>query len=669
MRVPALNCPLAYVTVKGGQMDQGLAQVLLLLGAAIASFLACQRLRIPTSLAYLAVGVVLGPATMGPVVDGAMIRLFAEFGIVFLLFTIGLNYSLPQLNALRGQVLSLGTAQVGLTTLIVGLLAWLAGADPVAAFVIGAIFAQSSTTMISKQLSDQAEENSPHGRLGTAMSVFQDVTAVPFIVVIPVLGTAVGAAAIGMLIGSALAKAAIATLLVFFAGRWLLKPLFRSVTRQRSAEAFTLTVLFVSLGAGAVTDSLGLSLAFGAFLAGMVLGETEFRHQVEATIRPFRDVLLGLFFIGIGMLFDPAALPAVWAWALAGACLLLASKTLLVAALVRRAGLPIESAWRTGLIVAVGGEFGLALLALGLAGGALDDFQGQVAFTAVLFSFILGPVLIRFNAPIARALTPKRLESAAEAPVVGVAADSLDQHVIICGYGRIGQSVGHILEQEGIAWGAMDLDLAKVRQARKAGEPVFYGDASDPAMLESMGLDRARLVVISNDDTKASLRVLAHVRSRHPRLPVMVRTRDDSHHQALAEAGASEVVPETLEAGLMIATHVLDRLQVPPARILELVERQRAAHYPLLRARFAGEVDGAEHAEQLEPVSLASGCQACGKSLRELGLADGTATAIVRDGERLLDPSPDTVLADGDTVVLRGPEDVVARASSRLQGR
>lgn len=650
-------------------MEQGLAQVLLLLGAAIASFLVCQRLRIPTSLAYLAVGVLLGPATLGPVVDGEAIRLFAEFGIVFLLFTIGLNYSLPQLQALRGQVLWLGTAQVGLTTLIVGALAWLAGADVVAAFVIGAIFAQSSTTMISKQLSEQAEENSPHGRLGTAMSVFQDVTAVPFIVVIPVLGTAVGAAAIAGLIGTSLAKAAVAMLLVFFVGRWLLRPLFRIVARQRSAEAFTLTVLFVSLGAGAVTDMLGLSLAFGAFLAGMVLGETEFRHQVEATIRPFRDVLLGLFFIGIGMLFDPAALPAVWAWAVAGTIVLLASKTLLVAGLVRRAGLPIESAWRTGLIVSVGGEFGLALLAIGIASGALDGFKAQVAFTAVLFSFILGPLLIRFSSPIARALTPRRLENAAEAPVVRVEAGHLEQHVIICGYGRIGQSVGHLLEQQGIAWGAMDLDLAKVRQARKAGEPVFYGDASDPAMLESMGLDRARLVVVSNDDTQASLRVLAHVRSRHPGLPVMVRTRDDSHHEALLAGGATEVVPETLEAGLMIATHVLDRLDVAPSRIIELVERQRAAHYPLLRARFAGEVDAVDHTEQLEPVSLPRGCQSCGKTLRELGLDDGTATAIVRHGERLLDPAADTVLAEGDTVVLRGPEDVVARASSRLQGR
>lgn len=649
-------------------MEHGLAQVLLLLGAAIASFLVCQRLRIPTSLSYLAVGVLLGPPIIGLVEDDGNIHLFAEFGIVFLLFTIGLNYSLPQLHALRGQVLWLGTAQVGLTTLVVGLLAWLLGAHPMAAFAIGAIFAQSSTTLISKQLSDQGEENSPHGRLGTAMSVFQDVTAVPLIVVIPVLGTAVGAAAIGLLIGTALAKAAVATLLVFFLGRWLLRPLFRVVARQRSAEAFTLLVLFVSLSAGSVTEVLGLSLAFGAFLAGMVLGETEFRHQVEATIRPFRDVLLGLFFIGIGMLFEPSALPDVWAWALGGAVVMLASKTLLVAALVRRAGMPLESAWRTGLIVAVGGEFGLALLAISITSGALDQFQSQVAFTAVLFSFILGPLLIRFSGPIARALTPKQRESASEAMAIGVGTESLERHVIVCGYGRIGQSVGHILEQQGIAWGAMDLDLAKVRQARQAGEPVFFGDASDPAMLESMGLDRARLVVLSNDDTAASLRVLGLVRARHPRLPVLVRTRDDSQLEALREAGATEIVPETLEAGLMIATHVLDRLHVAPGRILELVEEQRAARYPLLRARFAGEVEGATPAEQLSPVALPPGCNACGKTLQELGLGDGAAAAIVRDGERLLDPAPGTVLAEGDTVVLRGTEDEVARAASLLQG-
>jgi monovalent cation:H+ antiporter-2, CPA2 family len=321
------------------------AQVLLLLGVAVWVVVLFHRLHIPSSLGYLLVGLILGPYTIGPVIEIPQIKALAEFGIVFLLFTIGLNFSLPQIHALRHQVLGLGTGQVVFTTAVVGLVAWLAGLDPVAAFVIGAVFAQSSTTIIGKQLVEQGEENSRHGKLGLAMSVFQDVTAVPFVVVIPVLGMAAGAAVLAGALGWALAKALLAFALVFFVGRWILRPAFHFITERHSAEIFTLTVLLVALLAAWTTNSLGLSLAFGAFLAGMVLGETEFRHQVESTVRPFQDVLLGLFFVGIGMLLDPAALPQIWHWALLGTVVLLISKTLLVTFMVRKTGADPLTAW------------------------------------------------------------------------------------------------------------------------------------------------------------------------------------------------------------------------------------------------------------------------------------------------------------------------------------
>ena len=259
-------------------LDQVFAEILMLLGVAVAVVLGFHRLRVPSSLGYLLVGLLLGPYTIGPVVDVQPLQAIAEFGVVFLLFTIGLSFSLPEIHALRHVVFGLGTAQVALTTIVVGLIAWASGIAPTAAFVVGAAFAQSSTTIIGKQVTEQGEEHGRHARLGLAISVFQDVTAVPFVVVIPVLATAgAGAATLGTALGWALAKGALAFALVFFVGRRLLRPLFRSVARRRSAELFTLTVLFVSLGAGAVTHNLGLSMAFGAFLAGMVLGETEFR--------------------------------------------------------------------------------------------------------------------------------------------------------------------------------------------------------------------------------------------------------------------------------------------------------------------------------------------------------------------------------------------------------
>ncbi|MBS3935358.1 MAG: cation:proton antiporter, partial [Sulfuritalea sp.] len=281
-------------------MMDHLVQIILLLAVAVTVMVAFQRLHIPSSLGYLLVGLILGPHTAGPTVHVPEFKALAEFGVVFLLFTIGLNYSLPQLHAMRHQILGLGTAQVALTTAIVTALLWLAGMNPVVAFVIGAVFAQSSSTIIARQLAEQGEDATPHGRLGMAISVFQDVTAVPLLILIPVLGAASGMGGLAGELAWAMAKAMLAFALVFYAARWALRPFFHMVAARRSAELFTLTVLLVVLAAAWTTHSLGLSLAFGAFLAGMMLGETEFRHQVESSIRPFRDVLLGLFFVGIG---------------------------------------------------------------------------------------------------------------------------------------------------------------------------------------------------------------------------------------------------------------------------------------------------------------------------------------------------------------------------------
>lgn len=371
-------------------IEQFFPQILMLLGTAVVIVVTFHRIHVPPSLGYLLVGVLLGSYTPGPVIEAQPIHMLAEFGIVFLLFTIGLNFSLPQIQALRGMVLGLGTAQVLLTTLAVGAVVWLMGLPVAAAFVVGAVFAQSSTTIISKTLIEQGEEHSRHGRLGTGMSVFQDVTAVPFLIVIPALGAAaVGMGALATSLGLALAKAALAFVLVFVVGRQLLRPLFHLIAAQRSAEVFTLTVLFVSLVAAWVTQSLGMSTAFGAFLAGMVLGETEFRHQVESTIRPFRDVLLGLFFVGIGMLFDLSVFPQIWHWALAGALLLMVFKAFIVAQIARFSGVESLTAWRTGWLLAVGGEFGFALLTIALGMQAIDQETGQIALSSVLLSMIV----------------------------------------------------------------------------------------------------------------------------------------------------------------------------------------------------------------------------------------------------------------------------------------
>jgi len=653
--------------------EQALVHLLLLLGTGVAVVFSFQRLRIPTSLGYLLVGLILGPHTAGPALQSAPIQALAEFGIVFLLFTVGLNYSLPQIHALRNTVLTLGTAQVGLTTLVIGLLAYLVlGLPAAASFVIGAVFAQSSTTVISNQLIAQGEENSRHGRLGVAMSVFQDVTAVPLLILIPVFGAAAGFTTVFGDIALALAKAVLAFVAVLYGGRWLLRPLFHYVAGQRSAELFTLTVLLVSLSAGWATARLGLSMAFGAFLAGMMLGETEFRHQVEATIRPFRDVLLGLFFVGVGMLIDPMALPGIWHWVLIGTAVLLLSKILLVAQIVRWSGVDPLTAWSTALVLAVGGEFGFALLSISLGDGAIDSHTGQIVLYSVLLSIIVAPFLIRYHHAIARRLTPSAAADA-KPGVPGVNADEagkLDNHVVICGYGRMGQSVGNFLEEEGIPYVALDLDSDRVRQAHLAGEPVFYGDASDGSVLDAVGIARARLVVIGHNDIAAARRILHYVRRQRPELPVMVRTADETHVEELRAAGATEVIPETLEASLMVASTALLLLEVPLVRVVQKMREQRSSHYRLLRESFAGHSglfgEMVERQDRLRTVVLPAESVNAGQPLQAV-IDDGVVvTAMVREGVRRLNPDAGTIMAGEDILVLFGSLEDLDRAERAL---
>ncbi len=543
-----------------------LVQILLLLGVTVAVVLGFQRLRIPTSLGYLLVGVILGPYTAGPTVYVPEFKALAEFGVVFLLFTIGLNFSLPQLHALRHQVFGLGTGQVALTTLAVGFVSWVAGLPVAAAFVIGAVFAQSSTTIIGSLLSEQGEENSRHGRLGLALSVFQDVTAVPFIVIIPVLGLSVGAAALAGALGWAMVKAAFAFALVFFAGRWLLRPLFHLVAERRSPEVFTLAVLLVALLAAWTTNSFGLSLAFGAFLAGMMLGETEFRHQVESSIRPFRDVLLGIFFIGIGMRFDPAAIPPIWHWALLGALLLLVSKVLIVAAMMRRRGqFDALTAWRTGLLLAVGGEFGLALVAIALDSGVIDAELGQIAITSVLLAMIVGALLIRFNQSIAAWIVGERRAQARGLPEKF--PDVEEAQVVIGGYGRVGHTIAVLLKSSGISFIAVDHDAKRVARGRADGHPVLYGDISDPELLAAIRVEKASLVVITIDQAAMALRTVSYLRKHCPQVPVIARARDLEATSHLLDAGATHAYPEAIEASLRLGATALQILRVPTADI------------------------------------------------------------------------------------------------------
>lgn len=565
-------------------MEGSFEYVLILLAAAVAVAVLFRRIHLPPILGYLAVGVLVGPHALGWIPDTEDIRKLAEFGVVFLLFTIGLEFSLPRLLHLRHALLGLGSAQVLLTALITSVIGALLGMSVEGAVAVGAVVAMSSTAIVTKQLSDQHELHTCHGRNAIGILLLQDLAVVPLLIVV---ASFTGAAdrPLSTVLLWALLKGIAALLLILGLGRWALRPLFRRVAHTRSTELFTLTALLVTLGCAWVTHRMGLSLALGAFVGGIMLAETEFRHQLEANVRPFRDVLLALFFITIGMLLDVGNLPNWWSWVALLFAALVLFKTALIALLARIARADNVTALRTGLVLAQSGEFGFAILSVALHGRLMPPDYGQVVLAALFFSMALSPLLIRYNGTIASALFPStaRVDEGEVKAAVGGLATGLENHVIVCGYGRIGQQIGRYLHEEGLPFLALDLDPVRVQNARLGGEPVSFGDASHPDILEAAGLGRARAVVVSIDDPGAALGITRHVHRTRPELPVLVRTRDQAELERLREAGATEVVPETHEASLMLASRLLFVLGVPGTRVLDKVREARDHHYPWMR--------------------------------------------------------------------------------------
>lgn len=636
--------------------------ILILLGVAVLTVTLFKRLHLPPILGYLMVGILVGPFGSGLIASNEETRFLAEFGVVFLLFAIGLEFSLPQMIAMKGDVFGLGATQVAVTSLLAGGIAWLLGLELSAAIIAGAILALSSTAIVIKQLSEQFELNTAHGRVGVSILLFQDLAVIPLLVVIPILVSDTGQ---GLLIplSWALIKAALVFAVIMAIGHWALRPLFHEIARARSAELFTLAVLLVSLAAAWLTHEAGLSLALGAFLAGMMLGETEYRHQIEADIRPFQDVLLGLFFITVGMRVDLLSLLPQLHWVVASAILLILIKAGIILLLVVKTRGSLATAFRSGLLLAQGGEFGFVLLDLSLQSSLIAGEAGQMLFAAIIISMAISPFLIRYNGWLAEKFCQLRPtdQDYAHAQDLEHEAEGLAQHVIICGYGRIGQNLGRLLHHEGFPYVALDLDPSVVREAHEAGEPVHYGNATRHEILDAAGIERAGVVVLTFEDHGTALQILHHIRKVSPQLPVLVRTKDDTHLEALEAAGATEVMPEAVEASLMMGGQLLLLLKVPGSRILKVMREIRENHYKLLRDFYHGEeAMDLEHEEgfqeRLHTLTLPEGAFAVGHTIEDLHLWDWdvSVTAVRRGGIRGEAPAPETRLQAGDVLVLAG---------------
>lgn len=653
-------------------MFDTLPLILVLLISSVLAVALFRRLRLPAMLAYFLVGMALGPHTFGLLPDTEASREFAEFGIVFLMFSIGLEFSLPQLYAMRKKVLGLGGAQVLITLVVAMGVAKLAGLDWSAAFVIGSALAMSSTAIVSKILAERVDLNSRHGRLSIGVLLFQDIAVVPVLVLIPALGLA--GANLTDVLGMALLKAAGMLLFLFTIGKWLINPWFNLVAGQRSRELFVMNVLMVTLVLAFATKLAGLSYALGAFIAGMLISETKFRYQVESDIAPFRDILLGLFFISVGMLLNLQQIAANLGLVLLILIAFVLLKAAIVSLVIRLMQYEAGVAIRTGLILAQAGEFSFVILALGVEQHLISGPALQLVLAAALLSMVLAPFMIQFNGRITRKLVRSYSRNSGQiVQDIDDASKHLHNHVIICGYGRSGQYLGRFLQEESIPFVALDIDPSRVLEAAAAGENVMFGDAARRVVLEAAGAARAKALIISYADNRAAMKILHIVQEKYPQLPVIVRTVDDSNMEALREAGATEVVPEILEGSLMLASHALMLLGVPLNRVVKRIRLFREARYQLFKGYFHGISDAEDESLERQQVRLHSviispGSYAIGRRLVDMHLEsfDVHIKSIRRPNSNGMVPSNDSPLAEGDVIVLLGQPTGLSNAQNAL---
>lgn len=550
-----------------------LRPVLIILAAAIAVGSLFRRVKASPVLGYLFAGVLIGPHALGLVRDVHAVEALAEFGVVFLLFAIGLELSIGRLLAMRRHVFGMGTLQVVLSATLITLLARAAGLATGEALVLGGAMALSSTAVVMRTLQDDGAVHGRAGRMALAVLLLQDLAVVPLLTVIPLLGRDGGS--LLRELGTAAGKAALALGIIMAAGRLLLRPVLRTVAAARTPELFTGITLFLALGVSQATALAGLSMALGAFLAGLLISETEYRHQVEADIAPFRGLLLALFFMAIGMGIDVGMLADRWHVVLAGVLAVLAVKALVVAGLARVFGQPWGTAVFLGFALSQAGEFGFVLVTLAMGSGALQAGTGGLAMLVVATSIAATPLLMRAGHAAAR-----RVHAGGD-PEAELRTDARDlrRHALVLGLGRAGRTVVQLLEATGREYLALDRDPEAVAAGRARGISVYFGDGSHPEVLRSAGVGRASAVVVTLDDTESASRALHAVRAEDHDVPVIVRARDTAAHDLLVQAGATAVVPELVEGSLQLGGRLLLELGEPEDAVEAALDEMRRDSY------------------------------------------------------------------------------------------
>ncbi len=658
-------------------MFDSLTSVLLLLTSSVLAVAFFRALRLPAMLAYFFVGLLFGPYALNLLPSTESGRHVAEFGIVFLMFSIGLEFSLSKLYSMRKTLFGLGGAQVLITLGVAMLIGWLAGLSLVTAFVIGGALTMSSTAIVSKILMERVDLNSRHGRLSIGILLFQDLAVIPILVLIPALGAQSGN--LTSILGISLLKTVILLFILFKFGKGIINFWFSLVAKQRSRELFVMNVLMVTLLLATVTKIAGLSYALGAFIAGMLISETRYRYQVESDIASFRDILLGLFFISVGMLLDFNQLGKHIGLVLLLLVFFVLFKAFVIAVLSRLFGYETGVGIRTGMVLAQAGEFSFVILALGLEQNLIGGDELQVVLAASLLSMVTAPFIIQYNGKIARKLVKSYTRNSSQVVnEIDSVAKNLKDHVIICGYGRSGQYLGRFLKEENIPFIALDIDPTRVHDAAAAGQHVMYGDAGRRIVLEAAGGARAKALIVSYSDMRASMKVLHVAQEGYPNLPVIVRTYDDADIDTFRAAGATEVVPEVLEGSLMLASHALVLLGIPLNRVVKRIRLFREERYKMFQGYFHGLTDVASeitetHQVRLHSTEISAQDFTVGMRLSDINF-DGFNVELqhIRRPNMLEDilPRPDIVIGEGDILVLLGnPADLGSAEKFLLTGR
>ena len=543
--------------------------------AAVLGVVVCRSLKLPPMLGYLAVGVVIGPNALALAENSEAVRHLGEFGVVFLMFVIGLEFNLAKLRSMRSHVFGLGVFQVSLTMLLgtasMLILAYLLprfwGMSWQTALALSSALAMSSTAIVVKLMVERLELESEHGKRVMGVLLFQDLAVVPMLVLIPALGAA--GENLAFALGLAALKATVLITVLLVGGQHVMRWWLTLVARRKSDELFVLNLLLITLGLAWMTEMAGLSLALGAFIAGMLISETEYKHQVETDIRPFHDVLLGLFFISIGMLLDWRLVLERWPLVLLLVTVPVLFKAVLVTLLAKGLGSSWGISLRTGLYLAQAGEFGFVLLTLAQRNDLVPPALLNPILASMVLSMLATPFIIMYsNRIVMKLVSSDWLQQSLQMTTIARKSINSNKHVIICGYGRCGQNLARMLEGEGIPYMALDLDPDRVRQAAAAGDSVVFGDAVRLQALMAAGLSRASAVVVTYVETHGALKVLDHARAHAPHVPVIIRTRDDHDLERLQAAGAAEVVPEAIEGSLMLASHALALVGVPMRRVI-----------------------------------------------------------------------------------------------------